>query len=693
MSVLKPNRGNKTFSGRLTRWVDRLLPFDFEVVHVAGRTLGMADYLSRHPTELQGSSVKAETLWNEWFTVNSVISLNDVLDNSEASSVKGSQAESVKAANTVNRINQAKRRKPIKTQDERNSRETSKNHCSNTARTRKMNQSPSIKALNEKLLPAYYNADKLIQRVIRLLKNYNKTGVTRLPSPWREKFQAFSLDEREFLYMDNHLVIPQAMKPMIMCSLHYGHPGRDAMLAMIEDIWWPRIHREVIDKARLCEQCLEAGKNLKYMLKQKQIGKLPEAKEQNEEVALDFAGPFQNAKKGKKYLLVSVDHFSGWPDAKFLHSPTTRKVIEFLKQYFAQYGVPKKIRTDPGTVFVSEAFNQFCERFGINHVICPIGDHRGNGKIERLIRTINDRLRTNRQIILSKDKSGLSEILYSLRISKKKDGKSPFEKHMGKEPNTVKTNVVGKFRNISAQDPQAQFQTSDFQEDTDSTILVRERTKGSKLEPTFAKKTGKVIGETKHTIAILPRKAKQPKFLSKRDIASTSTEQTTLLKKVGRRAQINDTPSSSKSEQPSPKKGKTTKGRKVKTPEVAIEFEEERPPSIIDISSNTTEGEAQPKESDNQGKTQEKKESNAPSETTKTEKETVPVKATTSWSTEKRASGRKHIPTKRYGIDLVVNYPKDPQRGEEKEIEESQRWIWIDSKQTELINASYKLVN
>ena len=188
MSVLKPNRGNKTLSSRLTRWVDRLLPFDFEVVHVAGRTLGMADYLSRHPTELQGSSVKAETLWNEWFTVNSVISLNDVLDNSEASSVKSRPAESANEANTVNRINQAKRRQPIKMQDERNSRETSKTHCSNTAGTRKMNQSPSIKALNENLLPANYSADKLIQRVIRLVKNYNKTGVTRLPSPWREKF-------------------------------------------------------------------------------------------------------------------------------------------------------------------------------------------------------------------------------------------------------------------------------------------------------------------------------------------------------------------------------------------------------------------------------------------------------------------------------------------------------------------------
>ena len=46
MSVMEPKRGNQTFSDRLTRWVDRLLLFDFEVVHVAGRTLGMAGRLS-----------------------------------------------------------------------------------------------------------------------------------------------------------------------------------------------------------------------------------------------------------------------------------------------------------------------------------------------------------------------------------------------------------------------------------------------------------------------------------------------------------------------------------------------------------------------------------------------------------------------------------------------------------------------
>ena len=65
-TVLKGNKGNKTYSSRLTRWVDRLLPFQFEVIHTPGRTLGIADYLSRHPTELNGNTIKSNELWNDW---------------------------------------------------------------------------------------------------------------------------------------------------------------------------------------------------------------------------------------------------------------------------------------------------------------------------------------------------------------------------------------------------------------------------------------------------------------------------------------------------------------------------------------------------------------------------------------------------------------------------------------------------
>ena len=100
-----------------------------------------------------------------------------------------------------------------------------------------------------------------------------------------------------------------------------------------------------------------------------------------------------------------------------------------------------------------------------------MSDHSGNGKIERLIKTINERLRANKQRRLTKDKSGLSEVLYALGVSKKKEDIFPFEKHMGKEPNAAKSNLVGKFMDISEQDSKLEFQPSDFQDETEQPFL------------------------------------------------------------------------------------------------------------------------------------------------------------------------------------------------------------------------------
>ena len=186
-------------------------------------------------------------------------------------------------------------------------------------------------------------------------------------------------------------------------------------------------------------------------------------------------------------MLVAIDNYSAWPDALFLHKATIKKVIEFLKNYVVQYGLPKQIRSDPGSVFTGEEGKTFCQQFQIKHVTCPVRGHRGNCKIERLTRTLNERLRTNRNIILKRDKSGLSEILYALRIGKKADGKSPFERLYGREPNTVKSNIINKIKNVSENDPKVEFTQSDFEEEVDSAILVRERTKGSKLEGQYKK--------------------------------------------------------------------------------------------------------------------------------------------------------------------------------------------------------------
>ena len=107
------------------------------------------------------------------------------------------------------------------------------------------------------------------------------------------------------MYIDERLVIPKALRPIIIRSLHYGHPGRDTMLATVSNILWPRLHRELVSLFKTCPQCQDSGKKLKPIITQKQFGKLPKPSEINQEITIEFAGPIQNAPKAKQSLLVS----------------------------------------------------------------------------------------------------------------------------------------------------------------------------------------------------------------------------------------------------------------------------------------------------------------------------------------------------------------------------------------------------
>ena len=210
------------------------------------------------------------------------------------------------------------------------------------------------------------------------------------------------------------------------------------MLQQTSDIWWPRIHGDLTLLAKSCTNCQEAGKSIKPIIKQQNFGKIPTPEETNDEIVIDFAGPFKIAKSSKKYLIVSIDSKTGWRDAKFLRAPTARKVIEFLQRYPADNGIPKQIRTDPGTAFTSNDFRKFCEKYFIKHVKGPVNDHKVNGKVERLIRTINERLRANKNIILEKVNTGLSEKLHALRGAKRPNKPCPVELHNNKKFTTVK---------------------------------------------------------------------------------------------------------------------------------------------------------------------------------------------------------------------------------------------------------------
>ena len=68
--ILKEHRSNKSYNSRLSRWIDRLLPYNFTIEHAK---MGLVDYISRNPF------ARAEKIstYDEHFVVATVSKIRD----------------------------------------------------------------------------------------------------------------------------------------------------------------------------------------------------------------------------------------------------------------------------------------------------------------------------------------------------------------------------------------------------------------------------------------------------------------------------------------------------------------------------------------------------------------------------------------------------------------------------------------
>ena len=90
-------------------------------------------------------------------------------------------------------------------------------------------------------------------------------------------------------------------------------------------------------------------------------------------------------------------------------------VISFLNDYCHLHGVPKKIRVDNGSCFLSYDFKTFCEKYNIEIIYSTVGDHRSNGLVERLVFTVKSNLLTKSFDLPKPSLNSLIEKLVVLR--------------------------------------------------------------------------------------------------------------------------------------------------------------------------------------------------------------------------------------------------------------------------------------
>jgi transposase InsO family protein len=75
-----------------------------------------------------------------------------------------------------------------------------------------------------------------------------------------------------------------------------------------------------------------------------------------------------------------------------LNVATSETILAQLFAAFAEFGQPKIIRTDNGSVFTSQAFSKAMAAAGIRHVRSEPGKPWQNGRIERLFGTLKEKL-------------------------------------------------------------------------------------------------------------------------------------------------------------------------------------------------------------------------------------------------------------------------------------------------------------
>ena len=361
----------------IVRWIAWIRLFDFEVKHVAGRKHTAADGLSRRPhTE---EEIRAEQQEQD---------IDDFID---------AELNSLRAC-------------PISVN--------------------------SAEVPDEKVLKAGYS-DKS-ERIAAFLTSLQKpVGLNR------KEFRAFKSEALRYRVQDGHLyrrnsknvpsrrvIDSDERKLEILKQLHdeSGHRGREGTYRRIADrYWWEQLHDDVKGYVRSCEECQKRDPT-----------RLEEALHPTwvtfmwQKVGLDVV--HMPACRGKHYIVMARDDFSGWVEGRALGKATAQNVARFLwEDVICRHGCFGKLIVDGGPEN-KDAVIELANRYGIKRVVVSAYHPQANGMIERGHRPVVQALSKMTNGGMGKWVDNLPAVLWADRTTvRASTGNTPFYLNSGNE--------------------------------------------------------------------------------------------------------------------------------------------------------------------------------------------------------------------------------------------------------------------
>jgi hypothetical protein len=164
-----------------------------------------------------------------------------------------------------------------------------------------------------------------------------------------------------------------------------------------------------------------------------------------------------------KYVVVAVEYFSKWIEAKPLATITSTTVQKFFWQSIVcRFGMPKAITVDNGTQFDAETFKYFCDRIGTKIHFASVRHPESNGLVERangIIMTGIMKLIFNR--LRGKWPDELIKVVWSHNTTMSRSiGFTPFKLLFDDEAITPKEARIGSIRTIALAEDEVDYQTT-----------------------------------------------------------------------------------------------------------------------------------------------------------------------------------------------------------------------------------------
>lgn len=153
---------------------------------------------------------------------------------------------------------------------------------------------------------------------------------------------------------------------------------------------------------------------------------------------MDFAGPLSKSGSGKRYMLVAVEHLTGWLIAKPTETSTVEEVVKLIEEEIIyNFGSLGRIVSDNATCFTTPTLENLMKKHGIEWKIVLAYSPMPNGRAERMIRTLK---RAARKIIIGLGSSSstweaaIQTAEYGYRRRASAGGSSPFQLLYGVPP-------------------------------------------------------------------------------------------------------------------------------------------------------------------------------------------------------------------------------------------------------------------